>query len=767
MSPTLDAFLRSWPSDPWLIVLLVVPAVVYLRGWLLLHRRDPGRWHSGPLGAFLGGLAVLFLALASPIEPFAALLLQVHMAQHLLLMMFAPPLLWLGAPLFPLLRGLPQPIRVYWIAPLLRSRSLRRVCERLTHPAAALPLFVAAAWLWHVPASYEMALRSNGWHYLQHVCFLGAGLLFWYPVVRPYPSRPRWSLWLLIPYLLLADVQNTALSALLTFANRVLYPYYQTVPRIGGLSVLEDQAAAGVLMWVPGSLVFLLPLFGIGVQLMSGGKRANRRRQLPGLASHPAAHAAGSPNRIALPLVAETASFDALRLPLLGRFLRWRHARIALQLPLLALAGLLIWDGLHGPQVGAMNLAGVLPWIHWRGLLILALLAMGNVFCMACPFMLPRTLARRWLPAGRLWPRRLRSKWLAVLLLALFLWAYEAFALWDSPWWTAWLALGYFAGAFLVDGFFRGAAFCKYLCPIGQFNFVQSLMSPLEVKVRDPQVCASCRSKDCLRGRDGIPGCELQLFLPRKTGNLDCTFCLDCIHACPQENIGILARPPASELWRDSFRSGIGRLSRRPDLAALVLVLVFGAFANAAGMVGPVVQWRGEHSPFLANSVFYFLSLLVLPLLTVGVAAAVSRRYGRLAASWRETATRYSFALVPLGFAMWLSHYGFHLLTSYDTVVPATQRFTADLGWTIFGEPSWLTGCCRTVGDWPPRLEILLLDLGLLLSLYTGYRTALAETSRFGQAMKVLLPWALLMVLLFLAGVWIVLQPMQMRGTLG
>jgi cytochrome c oxidase assembly factor CtaG/ferredoxin len=776
MNPTLDAFLRSWPFDPWLIAMLVLPAALYLRGWLLLHRRDPLRWHGGQLSAFLGGLAVIFLALASPIEPFAALLLQVHMAQHLLLMMLAPPLLWLGAPLFPLLRGLPQPIRFYWIAPLLRSRYLRCVCESLTHPAAALPLFAATAWIWHIPAIYEMALRSNSWHYLQHICFLGTGLIFWYPVVRPYPSRPRWSAWLLIPSLLLADVQNTALSALLTFANRVVYPFYLEVPRLGGVSALEDQAAAGVLMWVPGSLAFLLPLFAIAVQLMSpsrshalrGNARWDALRPVPQKPRHRASHtcvpAQSVGTRISLPLVGQPSSapFDALRLPLLGPFLRWRYARVALQLPLLALAGVLIWDGLRGPQVGSLNLAAVLPWIHWRGLLILALLAIGNVFCMACPFTLPRTLARRWLPAGSGWPRRLRSKWPAVVLIVLFLWAYEAFSLWDSPWWTAWIALGYFAAAFVIDGLFRGAAFCKYLCPIGQFNFVQSQMSPLEIKVRDPQVCASCKSKDCLRGRDGIPGCELHLFPPRKIGNLDCTFCLDCIHACPHENIGIAARLPASELWRDAFRSGIGRLSRRPDLAALVLVLVFGAFANAAGMVGPIVQWRDDHSPFLANVVFYFFALLVLPLVTVGAAAAVSCRRDT---SWRETASRYSFALVPLGFAMWLSHYSFHLLTSYDTVIPVTQRFVADLGWTILGEPSWVAGCCRTVGGWLPRLEILFLDLGLLLSLYTGYRIALAETSRFGRAMKVLLPWALLMVLLFLAGVWIVLQPMQMRGT--
>ncbi len=238
--------------------------------------------------------------------------------------------------------------------------------------------------------------------------------------------------------------------------------------------------------------------------------------------------------------------------------MNWRHARIAMQAPMGALAGVLIFDGLRGPQVGAMNLAGVLPWIHWRGLLILGFLVAGNFFCMACPFLLPRTLARHWLPRGRHWPRWLRSKWLSVVLLVLFFWAYEAFSLWDSPWWTAWLALGYFVGAFVIDGFFRDAAFCKYVCPIGQFNFVQSLVSPLEVKARDPDVCATCRTKDCIRGRDGIPGCELHLFQPRKAGNMDCTFCLDCVHACPHQNVGIVARPLGSELWHDAASSGVG-----------------------------------------------------------------------------------------------------------------------------------------------------------------------------------------------------------------
>jgi cytochrome c oxidase assembly factor CtaG len=761
VSPTLDAFLRSWPFEPWLLVVLLLSAWVYRRGWRVLNRRTPERWHAGRLGAFLGGLAVIFLALASPIEPFASLLLQVHMVQHLLLAMVAPPLLWLGAPLFPLLRGLPAPIRVYWAAPLFRSPFVRRLFRGLTHPGVALPLFAAAFWLWHLPGFYDLALRSDGWHFVQHACFLGTGLLFWYPVVRPYPSRPRWSPWLLLPYLLVADVQNTVLSALLTFSGRVLYPYYEQVPRLSGLSALDDQAAAGALMWVPGSLGFLLPLFAIGLRLMSGNVKAEEQRSR-------------GRGRISLPLIGarpepvSSSRFDLLRVPLLGRFLKWRHARLCLQLPLLLLAGAVMYDGFYGPSVGPMNVAGVLPWIHWRGLLILGLLVAGNVFCLACPFMLPRAIARRFLPRGRSWPRWLRGKWLAIVLLVLFLWSYEAFSLWDSPWLTAWIVLAYFVAALVVDGFFRGAAFCKYVCPIGQFNFVQSLASPLEVKARDPAVCATCQTRDCLRGRDDLPGCELHLFVPRKASNMDCTFCLDCVHACPHDNVGLIAGPPAGELWHDPHRSGVGRFGKRPDIAALVLVLVFGAFANAAGMIAPVAEWQerlgGPH--LLTTTAFYLLALVALPLLMAGAAAALSHWWGEQRAGLLEVATRYAYALIPLGFAMWLAHYSFHFLTSYDTALPVSQRFAADIGGVSLGEPQWVADCCRPVGTWLLRLEVLFLDVGLLLSLYTGYRIALSRSARPSLALQALAPWAVLMLLLFAAGVWIVFQPMQMRGTL-
>ena len=430
---------------------------------------------------------------------------------------------------------------------------------------------------------------------------------------------------------------------------------------------------------------------------------------------------------------------------MLGRLLGWRHARLCFQVPLLLLAAVVMFDGMRGPAIGAMNLAGVLPWIHWRGFVVLGLLAAGNVFCMACPFMLPRTIARRWLPRGRNWPRWLRNKWPAITLLIGFLWAYEVFALWDSPWWTAWIILAYFAAALAVDGLFRGASFCKYVCPIGQFNFVQSLISPLEIKVRQPAVCSTCQTKDCIRGTERIPGCELHLYQPRKSSNLDCTFCLDCIHACPHENIGILASIPGAELGHDHRRSGIGRFGRRLDLAALVIVLVFGAFTNAGWMTGPAIDSQdriasavGPQFAFLSTAALYLAALIVWPLVLVGGATVLCQRWGQPIASLREIVTSYSYALVPMGFAMWLSHYGFHLVTGYLTAVPTSQRFLMDRGWTILGSPDWNRGCCSSAPGWLLLAQIVCLDLGLLLSLHTGYRIALSRQPNVSRAFAAL-----------------------------
>src|SRR5271170_1443936 len=474
--------------------------------------------------------------------------------------------------------------------------------------------------------------------------------------------------------------------------------------------------------------------------------------------------------------IAETPPFDLLRVPVLGSLLRWRHSRTLLAIPMLLVSGAMIVHGLFGPTLAPKNLATVLSWVHFRGALVLVLLCAGNFFCMACPFMLVRNFARKFLHPHLTWPRALRNKWLSLGLFVLILFCYELFNLWASPWWTAWLIIAYFAAVLVVDGLFKHASFCKFVCPIGQFNFIASTLSPLEVAVRDQHVCADCHTKDCIRGRRGPSpelvilqrGCELALFQPAKVGNMDCTFCLDCVHACPHDNVGILSRLPASELMVDPVRSGIGIFSRRKDIAALAIVFSFGALLNAFGMVSPVYaleSWLGgllhvsHEAPVLG--LIFAVGLVVEPLVLFGLATWIALRWGGVKRAAVPLAVRYSYALVPLGFGMWLAHYGFHFFTGLLTIIPVTQRAVADLGWPLLGEPLWtLTGLPKNLVQ---PLELGFLALGFAGSLSVAYRLAKDDSAE--HPLRAFSPWAAVCVLLLLASVWLMLQPMEMRAT--
>jgi polyferredoxin len=496
-------------------------------------------------------------------------------------------------------------------------------------------------------------------------------------------------------------------------------------------------------MWVPGSIAMLLPAAIIGMRLLET-RRAQRVK--PVLRVLP-------PRR--------PRQWDLLRVPILGPILRYRHFRRSLQIVMLLLAAVVAIDGFFGPQVTPMNLAGVLPWTHWRGLAVIALLLAGNLFCMACPFTLPRDLARKFVTPRFRWPSQLRSKWIAAGLLATYLWAYEAFSLWDSPSATAWIILGYFVAAFVVDTAFKGASFCKYVCPIGQFHFVHSLLSPLQVKVRQPAVCASCATHDCIRGNAQQRGCELQLFQPSKLGNFDCTFCLDCVQACPQQNVGVLRTTPGQSLLEDRHGSGIGRLNRRPDVATLILILVFGAFLNAAGMTEPVMMWMHQwHGRLELSSMvpivtlMYVGGLLIVPAIFAAACGWLSRLGTK--ASWKDVTCSFSLALVPVGFSMWLAHFSNHFLSGWSSMIPAVERFFSRASSVNFPQ-AWMP-------DWIPSLELCFLDLGLLLTLYTAWRVARRLSTSGVRAVAALSPWAVLAGALYSAGVWIVFQPMQMRG---
>jgi polyferredoxin len=478
-------------------------------------------------------------------------------------------------------------------------------------------------------------------------------------------------------------------------------------------------------------------------------------------------------------MAAPATGVDVLRWPWIGRFLRWRHARRSVQLVLLALAAIVIGHGFSGPDLAPQNLGSVLTWVHYRGLLVVALLAAGNIFCMGCPFVLVRDAARRIRQPRHQWPRLLRSKWAGIALLVVVLFVYEWLDLWALPRATAWLVVAYFGAALAIDLVFTGAGFCKYVCPIGQFNFVASTVAPLELQVRQPSTCESCATADCIRGRrDPVRpgriaqrGCELHLFLPSKVGNMDCTFCLDCVQACPHDNIALAGRTPGAELTDDRLRSSIGRPSHRTDLAVLAVVFTFGALLNAFAMTAPVhtlERWLAQSlritSDAVVLAIVFAAALVAAPLLTVGGAVFLTRRASAPAdpPSAGFTFRRFANALVPLGLALWLAHYGFHLLTGALTFIPVAQSAVRDvIGRAALGDPRWTWVGMQPGTVLPLQLGVVI--LGAFGSLAIAW--LIAERDHPRATARAAWPWGAVIVLLAAAAVWIFMQPMEMRGT--
>jgi putative membrane protein len=274
MSTIFQVVARSWSLPVPITIVLLTTALVYARGWVHLWRTLPRVLPAWHLAAFLGGLLSVWIAIASPLSALDDELLTVHMVQHLLLMTVAAPLILMGAPGIILLHGLPQRAVRETLGPLLRWAPLQSLGHGLTHPVVCWFAGTAAVIAWHIPALFDLALRSERWHEIEHACFFAAGLLFWWPIVQPWPSIARWPRWSAPLYLFLATLPCDALSAFLAFCDRVVYPSYLSAHPLFdispfGISVLNDQQWAGALMWVWVTFAYLAPAVVITVELLS------------------------------------------------------------------------------------------------------------------------------------------------------------------------------------------------------------------------------------------------------------------------------------------------------------------------------------------------------------------------------------------------------------------------------------------------------------------------------------------------------------------
>jgi putative membrane protein len=242
---------------------------VYVRGSLPLRKAFPQIITPGRMAAFICGIISIWIALASPLAMLDHELLTVHMVQHLLLMAVGPPLILMGRPVLSRLLGVPKRLVKGYLDPFLHSSAVRKLGEIIVHPVFCWMFATMTMIAWHVPAIFAMGLYSPFWHEVQHASFLLAGFLFWWPVIQPSPNISQPAKWLVPLYLFLATLPCDALSAFLTFCGRVTYPSYLAASHPFGISAIEDQEWAGVLMWVCVTFIYMLPALTLTVRILS------------------------------------------------------------------------------------------------------------------------------------------------------------------------------------------------------------------------------------------------------------------------------------------------------------------------------------------------------------------------------------------------------------------------------------------------------------------------------------------------------------------
>ena len=269
-APTIPGLVLGWALEPAVLLPLLVVAL----GWIRIVRRVNARHPDNRVptrrsGAFLGGLAVIALALMSGIDAYDTTLFSVHMVQHLLLTLVAAPLIALGAPITTLLRVASPDVRRTVILPILHSR----VTRVLSFPVVAWLVFAGVMWGTHFSPIFDRSLEDPIVHDLEHALYLGAGLLFWWQAVGLDPSPWRMPHPVRAMYVFLQMPQNTFLAVTILNAPAPLYPHYATLARTWGPSVIDDQRIAGGLMWIGGDILFVAAIAAILVGWMAHEKR--------------------------------------------------------------------------------------------------------------------------------------------------------------------------------------------------------------------------------------------------------------------------------------------------------------------------------------------------------------------------------------------------------------------------------------------------------------------------------------------------------------
>lgn len=372
-------------------------------------------------------------------------------------------------------------------------------------------------------------------------------------------------------------------------------------------------------------------------------------------------------------------------IPFIKNALKSRYPQLAVFIVMLAGYIFAILAGIIGTPVGSHNFSIVFVWITWWAILILiAVPFFGRGWCAVCPIPLPG----EWLQRGAVlsppdkkpkwpnlrWPKFLRNIWLqniSFLLLALF-----SSILLTTPNITAIVLAAMLFAAIGLSTVFERRAFCRYLCPVGGFIGLYSQTAPIELRIKDKQVCVTCEGKPCYNGSQAGYGCPWDVFPGGLKKNTYCGLCMECIRTCPHDNIAINLRP---------FSADLAKPSTRIDEAFKAFIMLGSAMIYAGVLLGPWGAFKdaaynvGTSAWFIYAIIFLAIIFVILPgFFTLGILKTKStlplkQRFASLAT-----------ALIPLGLMFWVAFSLSFVLTNASYIIAALSD-PLGLGWNLFG----------------------------------------------------------------------------------
>ena len=279
MNPLIRALFSQWEWRLDVLLFLLLAGTLYVRGWIHLRSKQSHLAQKWRLVCYLAGLGVLAISLLSPIDQLGGQLFFMHMIQHLLSIMIAPPLLWLAAP-FPIaMWGIPTAIRKrIGILFFVRASPFYQLLSTVTTPGLSWLIFIIVYLGWHEPALYNLALRRAWVHDIEHLTFFSVAMLYWWHVTGAAPRiHKRLPSWAYMAFVITTIPPNMLAGVFIAFAGAPIFTYYESVPRIWGFSVMQDQKLGGAIMWIPGSMMFLIA--ALTLMAIEMGKEENRHQQ--------------------------------------------------------------------------------------------------------------------------------------------------------------------------------------------------------------------------------------------------------------------------------------------------------------------------------------------------------------------------------------------------------------------------------------------------------------------------------------------------------